>query len=204
MAAHSETHLLILGDSITAGCDETGVTAENAWPQLVLQGLERAGVNVKLTVSALHGAYTDYAIRRFDRMVSRHSPDAVLILLGSNDAGPASDLPTTTPAEYRSNLSEIVDRCLRLDARPFITSPLPRTDRTCDYGIEQYARAAANVAASSRVPFLDLYAAFCEVDDFAALVPDGQHPGPTGNRLMASLVVDTLADPLAAMSRSAD
>ncbi len=204
MAAQSEIRLLILGDSITAGCDETGVTSENAYPQLVLRELERAGVNVELTVSALHGAYTDYVIRRFERMVARHSPDAVLILLGSNDAGPASDQPATAPAEYQSNLSEIVNRCLFLEAQPFVASPLPRTDRTCDYAIEQYVQAAAAVAKSFGVPFLDLHGAFCQEEKFAALVPDGQHPGPAGNRLMASLVVAALAEPLAAMSRSAE
>ena len=204
MADQSDIRLLILGDSITAGCDETGVTVENAWPQLLLRKLEQTGVNVELTVSALHGAYTEYVIRRFDRMVTRHSPDAVLILLGSNDAGPASDQPATAPTEYQSNLSEIVARCLQIEARPFIASPLPRTDRICDYGIDQYAAVAADVAASFRVPYLDLHAAFCEAIDFAALVPDGQHPGPAGNRLMASLVVATVAEPLAAMSRTAD
>lgn len=185
--------LVILGDSITAGCNETGVTAETTYPTLLDHSLKLAGLDVELIVSALHGVYTDYAVRRFDRMVLGHFPDHVLILLGSNDAASTESRSAASPDEYRTGLKSLVELCLEWNIVPIVASPTPRCDVACQYSMTQYVEAARGVAQQFGIEFADLFERFSDAGAHADLLPDGLHPSPAGNKVIADALAELLA-----------
>ena len=184
--------IVLLGDSITAGCHETGVTSESTWPALLKQQLDVAELDVELIVSALHGVYVDYAIRRFTRMVARHQPDHVLILLGSNDATSTKLRPRSSASDYRDGLESLIGLCRQLGASPIIASPPPRTDDGDNDLLRDYADVSSDLSETTGVEFIDLFDGLSQVAFLAELLPDCQHPNPSGNRIIAELVAERL------------
>lgn len=176
--------LLILGDSITAGCVETGVTSENAYPRLLSDALGENALGVEIVVSALHGVYADYAIRRFDRMVLRYRPNFVLIFLGANDAGPSGDRSPIAPEQFQADLTLLVTRCVEAGIAPCVASPIPCTSDRCDYPMIDYAVAARESARQCDVSYVELFEPFSQAGG-VELLPDGLHPNPQGNIVIA-------------------
>lgn len=187
----SKPRIVLLGDSITVGCRETGVTAQTTYPSCLKALLDRGGVDVELIVSALHGVYMDYAVRRFERMVGRHKPDYVVILLGANDAVPAGSNAVTSPEYFQTSLETLVRKCVFQGAIPIIASPPPRSDTRCCELLRSYAKAAGTFAAKAGLPFVDLFTRLNEERFLNELLPDCQHPTPAANRIIAEFVAET-------------
>ncbi len=194
----SRPRIVLLGDSITAGCHETGVTSETTWPALLKPLLNAAELDVELIVSALHGVYVDYAVRRFTRMVARHQPDHVLILLGSNDAASTQMRPRISAEHYRDGLESLVGLCRQHSASPIIASPPPRTDDGDNDLLCDYADVSSNLSETTGVDFIDLFGGLSKVEFLSELLPDCQHPNPSGNRIIAELVAKRLVTILSA------
>lgn len=194
----SRPRIVLLGDSITAGCHETGVTSETTWPALLKQLLDAAGLDVELIVSALHGVYVEYAIRRFTRMVANHRPDHVLILLGSNDAASTHVRPSISSDNYRAGLEALVGLCRRHGASPIVVSPPPRTDDGDNDLLRDYAAVSSDLSETASVEFIDLYRGISKIEFLSELLPDCQHPNPSGNRIIAELVAKRLVTILSA------
>lgn len=192
--------LLILGDSITAGCVETGVRPENSYPGLLRDAFKRESLDVDVVVSALHGVYVDYALRRFDRMVLRHRPDYAMIFLGANDAGSTDARPAVPPEQYTADLSALIEQCRQNDIQPLVVSPIPCASDRCRHRMTQYADAAREAAGRTDAVFVNLYQAF-EKAGGVALLPDGLHPNPQGNIAIAISLAVVLT-PMLQMARS--
>ncbi|MHC4877464.1 MAG: SGNH/GDSL hydrolase family protein [Planctomycetota bacterium] len=186
----TEPRIVLLGDSITVGCRETGVTAETTYPNCLNRLLARSGLDVELIVSALHGVYMGYAVRRFERMVGRHRPDFVLILLGANDAVPAGGQASTSVDDYHAALDTLIRQCVLIGATPIVTSPPPRSDEKCRLLLQGYATAARTLAVTSALPFVDLFTGLSDERFLSELLPDCQHPNPSANEIIAALVAD--------------
>ncbi len=186
----NKPRIVLLGDSITVGCRETGVTPQTTYPSYLKKLLDREGIDVELIVSALHGVYMSYAVRRFERMVGRHNADYVLILLGANDAVPAGANSTTSTEDFREALETLVSQCVLNGAIPIIASPPPRADARCSALLRSYADAARSFAASSELPFVDLFSRLADERFLSELLPDCQHPNPTANEFIAELVAE--------------
>ena len=203
---HEATRIVILGDSVTVGCGYCGVSDDTRYVHLLESELAKAGLNIELIPSALDGVDTAYAIRRFQRMVGAFQPDHVLVMLGANDASPPGTRRRIAPVEYRENLHKIVERILALDARPLLASPIPRWnsetgDPTQHELMQPYATAVDDVAAHYLVPCANVYNRFCSHGVLESLIPDGIHPGPLGQQLIAETIFDTLV-PLLRDTRS--
>src|SRR5688572_20778537 len=110
------TRLLFVGDSVTAGY---GLVPSLAYPHLVAARLADRGLAVDVVVDALDGADSAYVLKRFDRMVTSHDPDWVVVALGLNDARPPKSALAPTggaqvgatqprssraPAEFAANI----------------------------------------------------------------------------------------------------
>jgi lysophospholipase L1-like esterase len=54
-----------------------------------------------------------------------------------------------------------------------------------NYMLREYAEAARQVAATERVPLVDLFDLFVTRPDGLSLIPDGNHPWPEGHALIA-------------------
>ena len=184
--------IVLLGDSITVGCRETGVTAQTTYPSYLKRQLGRAGLDVELIVSALHGVYMGYAVRRFERMVGRHNPNYVMIMLGANDAVPAGRNSRTSPEDFQTALESLVRLCTLTKATAIIASPPPRSDARSSFLLKSYAETARSIADQSELPFIDLFTTLNEERFLNKLLPDCQHPSPAANRIIADLVLDCL------------
>ncbi|MGZ0174870.1 MAG: SGNH/GDSL hydrolase family protein [Planctomycetales bacterium] len=188
----NDVRLLILGDSITAGCVETGVPPQNSYPSLLRDAFNRESLDVTVIVSALHGVYVDYVLRRFDRMVLRHQPDNVLIFLGANDAGATETRPAISPDQFAADLVSLVSRCRENDISPVIASPIPCAMDRCLHPMNQYADASRDTARRCKAGFVDLFNAF-DRSGGLALLPDGLHPNPHGNTVIARTLATALS-----------
>lgn len=197
------SRLVIVGDSVAAGYGLPAGSSACTWPALVDQRLRAAQLEVELRVSALEGADTRYALRRFERLVTRHEPDHVLLALGLNDAHPPGERTAISPAEYQQNLFALVDRVLSIGALPLVASVTPRRltsgpETNWSDLVEPYVAAAHELARGCGLPWIDVFGRFLEQRDLWALIPDGTHPAAEGHRLLA----ETLAPPLVDLLRS--
>ncbi len=176
--------LLILGDSITVGDMGAGISPETAYHSLVADAFRRAGLEVEIIISALHGVYASYALRRFNRMVLCHNPDYVLIFLGSNDAGSTKMRATITPEDYRIGLHSLAELCLKHNIAPILVGP-PRIDIDCQFSMKLYFEASRKVSQDLVIPFVDLFVKFSNVECLSQYFPDGLHPNLEGSQIIA-------------------
>lgn len=195
--------ILVLGDSVTAGCTFSGTTSSTCYVERLRALLEAAALDVEVVASALEGIDTGYAVKRFSRMVTVHEPDLVLVMLGLNDALPPGQREPASPDTYRQNLLGLVDRILAIDARPILVTPNPRpsllTDDSPDGALDEpnhlmtpYAVAVREVADHYQIPCVDIYDRFVAAGGLTLLVPDGTHPNPAGHVLIAQALADLL------------
>jgi len=194
--------VVVLGDSVTQGAGFSGVTESTCYVSLLRSELAEAGLAARLTASALHGVDTQYALKRFDRMVGRLRPDVLIVALGLNDALPPGGRGTCHPDHYARNLSQLTERALEIDARPILSTPSPRLDtassESASRTMQPYAERAREVAEHYRLPLIEVYGRLIEQRDLDRLLPDRLHPGPAGHRLIADQFARTLVPLLGA------
>jgi lysophospholipase L1-like esterase len=183
-------HVVLFGDSVTVGKGFSGVDEDTNYVTVLGHLLRKAGTSTRLTASALDGLDSGYALRRFDRMVTRLTPNIVGISIGLNDAKPAGNRDKCDPDSFTQNLSHLVERCLEIDAHPVLSTPPPRTDSENTMGrgttvMAPYAECVRHVANLYYLPLVDVYHAFASRHDLSSLLPDGLHPGPPGHQIIA-------------------
>ena len=189
--------LLLLGDSVTVGTGFSGVDDESCYVALLKTELRCAGARMNIRSSALDGADTGYALRRFDRMVARLSPDVIVISLGLNDARPPGTRSRNSPAGYAENLERLTEKSLAIDVRPVLCTPPPRLDVFEDgqpawKTMRPYAEAVRGVAEKYNLPLIELFDEFVSRQDLDSLLPDRLHPGRAGHELIARQFARTL------------
>lgn len=79
VASANPLKLLVVGDSISAGY---GVASGEGWVDLLPKSLT---VDMDVTNASISGETTVGGLARFDGLLSKHSPDIVVIELGGND-----------------------------------------------------------------------------------------------------------------------
>jgi acyl-CoA thioesterase I len=204
------TRLLFVGDSVTAG---HGLVGAPAYPQLVANRLAERALDVEVIVDALDGADSAYVLKRFDRMVTSHDPDWVVVELGLNDARPpraapsqigaSQPRPPRPPAEFAANMLAIIDRLLAIGARPVLLVPTPRFDSedaaSSDRGslMAPYVAVLRDLAATLRLPTIDVYQVLLSEPELPELIPDGVHAGKEGHATIADVVTEELLTLLA-------
>jgi len=189
--------LLLLGDSVTVGAGFSGVDDESCYVTLLKAELRGAGARMDIRASALDGADTGYALRRFDRMVARLSPDVIVISLGLNDARPPGKRSSNSPERYAANLELLTEKSLKIDIRPILCTPPPRLDvfengQPAWKTMHPYAEAVRRVASKYSLPLIELYDEFIARHDLESLLPDRLHPGRTGHQIIARQFARTL------------
>jgi acyl-CoA thioesterase I len=171
--------VLFLGTSLTAGL---GIDPGQAYPALIQQKIDSAGLNFRVINAGVSGETSAGALRRVDWLLRQ--PTAVLVLeTGANDG-----LRGLPPNQLRTNIQAIFDRAKQQRPRPKLVLLGMRVP--LNYG-RTYSR-----------EFQAVYQELAEAND-AALVPfllegvggvpglnqaDGMHPTAAGQRLMAKTV----------------
>jgi acyl-CoA thioesterase-1 len=180
--------IVFLGTSLTAGL---GVDPESAYPALIQQKLDSAGLPYTSVNAGVSGETSAGALRRVDWVL--REPAAVLVIeTGANDG-----LRGLDPDTLRVNIQEIIDRANRQQPKPRIV--LVGMQALPNYGMG-YARR-----------FREVYSELAERND-VPLVPflledvagkqalnqaDMVHPSAAGHRIMAETVWRVLQPVLA-------
>ena len=164
-AALAARTILVFGDSLSAGY---GISGESAWPSLLAKRLREKGIDYSVVNASISGETTSGGRSRLDDALNKHTPDIVIIALGSNDG--LRGLPIAT---LRDNLLAMTDTAQKRKARALIVGQrLPP-----NYGpyAEQFRRVFAEVATARKAAFVDFLL------DGVALTPelfqpDNLHP----------------------------
>ena len=164
-AALAARTILVFGDSLSAGY---GISGESAWPSLLARRLQEKGIDYSVVNASISGETTSGGRSRLDDALNKHTPDIVIIALGSNDG--LRGLPIST---LRDNLLAMTDTAQKRKARALIVGQrLPP-----NYGpyAEQFRRVFVEVATARKAALVDFLL------DGVALTPelfqpDNLHP----------------------------
>ncbi len=175
----------------------------------------RSGQMAEINVynSGFPGDTTLELLKRFDRDVTQHSPNVVVLLVGSNDMfypGHMLDLAT-----YQKNLNTLLDRIKYIGAQAvlmtaprflknFLIENFPETINhpvSLEERLDTLNRTIRETADERDIPLVDVYTLIDPVDDTVSslvLNPansgknDGMHMTAAGYRVIAENVYKTL------------
>ena len=169
----------------------------------------------KVYNSGFPGDTTLELLKRFDRDVANHFPDAVVLLVGSNDMfypGHMLDI-----AAYQKNLNALLDRINNINAEAvLLTAPrfiknllianFPETinhPKSLDERLDMLNAVIRETAAERYIPLVDTYSLITPVDETAASLvlnaansgrTDGMHMTDEGCKVIAGNVYKALKD----------
>jgi acyl-CoA thioesterase-1 len=178
-AATERRSVLFLGTSLTAGY---GLEPEQAYPALIQQRIDSAGLPYQVVNAGVSGETSAGALRRVDWLF--REPVAVLVVeTGANDG-----LRGLPPDTLRANIQGIFDRAKQLRPQPRLVllgmRMPPNYGRAYTEEFQEVYRELARRNDAALVPFL-----LEGVGGVPRLnQPDGVHPTVEGQRRMAETV----------------
>ena len=181
--AASAPVIMFVGTSLTAGL---GVEPDQAYPALIQQKIDSAGLNYRVVNAGVSGETSAGALRRIDWLL--REPVAILVLeTGANDGLRGQD-----PDSIRANVQAVIDRVhvTQPQARVVLVgmNSMPNLGRAYSSRFEGVFPALARANELPIVPAL--LAGVGGVDSLNQ--PDGIHPTPEGHRRLAANVWQTL------------
>jgi acyl-CoA thioesterase-1 len=171
--------VLFLGTSLTAGL---GLEPEQAYPALIQQKIDSAGLEYRVVNAGVSGETSAGALRRVDWLF--REPVSVLVLeTGSNDG--LRGLPSDS---LSANIQAIFDRARRLQPPPRLVllgmRMPPNYGRAYTQAFQEVYRDVARRNNAALVPFL--------LEGVGGIPnlnqPDGIHPTAEGQRRIAATV----------------
>lgn len=210
--------IVAFGDSTTA--PREGL--ERPYARVLAEELPRRGLHATVINAGVPGNDTTQALARLDADVLAHKPDLVIVQFGINDGmidvwkDPPATASRVSKENFRRNLREVVRRIRAAGAvailmtpnplrwspilRPLYSKPPYRPDDPggLTFILAEYAQIVRDVAAAEKMPLVDVYAAFeahgkrpgHSIDE---LLLDGAHPNDAGHRIVADLLLETIA-----------
>jgi len=178
-----EPVVMFVGTSLTAGL---GVEPDQAYPALIRQKIDSAGLHYRVVNAGVSGETSAGALRRIDWLL--REPVAVLVLeTGANDGLRGQD-----PDSIRGTLQAIIDRIHA--AQPATRILLVGMNAMPNLGNEYVTRFQAIYPAVARANRLPMVPALLEgVGGIDSLnQPDGIHPTSAGHRRLAANVWQVL------------
>jgi acyl-CoA thioesterase-1 len=184
-AVGAQVHVAFLGDSLTAGL---GLLAQQAYPQVVVEMLEKEGYHVEPVNAGMSGDTTAGGLRRVEPLLSGNTRILVLAL-GANDA-----LRGLTTQQTHDNLAQIMDVALSKGVFILLCGMEAPTNLGPDYR-ESFRNVYINLLREyqgriSFVPFLLEGVA----GNPALNQADGVHPTAAGARIIAQTIYPKLRD----------
>ncbi len=202
--------IVFLGDSITHQCLYTQYVEDffyTRFPKMRLT-LHNAGVG---------GAQAWDALQRFDRDVADFQPRYVTILLGMND-GRYQPFNDEIFGTYRQDMSELLTQIEAIGATPIPMTPTmfdaraarlrdnnrrdPESTALYNSVLTYFGTWLREVAVESGYGFVDMWGPLNTItleqrknDPRFTLIEDAVHPGPSGQVVMATAVINDLGLP---------
>lgn len=172
--------VVFVGTSLTAGL---GVEVEDAYPALVAQKIDSAGLAYEVVNAGSSGETSAGALRRIDWVLQQRPVDVLVLETGANDGLRALDVDST-----RANIRKILERvrAVQPEAKVLLVQ----------------MEAPPNLGADYTTRFRSMYPALAEGND-VTLIPfllegvagvdtlnqgDGIHPNEAGHRMLAETV----------------
>ncbi len=185
--------VVFLGTSLTAGY---GLDASQAYPALIQQKIDSAGLPFEAVNAGVSGETSAGALRRLDWLL--HEPTAVLVIeTGANDGLRGQDLDSLA-----GNIQTIIDRANGLTPRPRIV--LAGMRMLSNYGssyVRQFEAVYPELARRNALPLVPfLLEGVAGVDSLNQA--DQIHPTAAGQRIIAETVWRTLQPVLEASQRA--
>jgi acyl-CoA thioesterase-1 len=182
-AAAGELHIMVLGDSLTAGY---GLPRQAAFPVRLQAALEGRGFTVRVSNAGISGDTSAGGLARLDWSLSDR-PDLMIIELGANDA-----LRGLNPQQTRQNLSKIISRLRQQQILPLLAGMKAPRNLGEDY-YTKFDRLYPELARQFSLPY---YPFFLEG---VAGVPglnqeDGLHPNAAGVEVIVRGILPLVED----------
>ena len=170
--------ILVIGDSISAGY---GMQLSESWPRLLQNRLDDNGHQYRVMNSSITGDTTQGGLTRLPRLLSRHSPEIVIIELGGNDGLRGVGISVT-----RQNLSGIIEQSQAIDAKVILTGIRlpPNYGNTYTEGFYASYTELQEQYGILLVPFFMENVAF----DPALMQSDGIHPNAAGQPVLLDTI----------------
>ena len=168
-AAAEAVRLLVLGDSLTAGF---GLAPEDAFPARLERRLAAEGLHVEVLNAGVSGDTTAGGRARLGWALA-DKPDAVIVVLGGNDA-----LRGIDPAETRANLDAILAELGRRRLKVLLTGMMAPRNLGPDYA-RTFDAIYPELAAKHHVALDPFFLEGVALNP-ALNQPDGIHPNPRG------------------------
>lgn len=171
--------IVFLGTSLTAGL---GLEPEQAYPALIQQKIDSAGLGYRVVNAGVSGETSAGARRRIDWLL-RETVSVLVVETGANDG-----LRGLPPDSLRANIQAVIDRARAMRPAPKIVlvgmRVPPNYGRTYSQRFETLYAELARANDAELVPFL--------LEGVGGVPPlnqaDGIHPTAEGQRLMAETV----------------
>lgn len=186
--------LACVGDSITQGAGAgKGMAYPTQLQALLGEGWVVGNFGVSGRTLLRMGDYPYWNEEAY-KMALASKPDAVIIMLGTNDTKPQN---WEHKAEFQGDYRDLVKSFLDLPSKPrvFICRPVPVPGKG-NYGINDTALQEqmpvyAKLAEELKVDVIDMYAA---LDGKPELLPDSVHPNDEGAGEMAKAAAKALTE----------
>jgi len=204
--------IVALGDSTTNCVGKAEVTEATAWRSLLAADLaRRLRRPVEVINAGVDADVAPLALARLQRDVLDRKPDLVVIMLGTNDAGffrpprGVADTPRVPLDEFEKTMREIIHRIRATGAGVVLATSVPMSgnywlrdlaaykEHGLNYLVAQYADVVRRLATESCLPLAEVQEAFQKHPERDALIPDGIHPDPRGQRLIADTLLPVLS-----------
>ncbi|MGE9297288.1 MAG: SGNH/GDSL hydrolase family protein [Puniceicoccales bacterium] len=186
--------IAFLGDSIT----EQGARSSSGYVNLVEAGLKANGIEVTVIPAGRSGHKSNQMLERLERSVLEKNPQWMTLSCGVNDVWHRER--GVSLEDYKTNITEIVDRCDAADVNVIIltATPIRESDNELNQKLAGYNEFLRELAKSRGLPLADTSAAFWEVIEANAetsysnnyLTSDGVHMNPLGDLVMATEVLE--------------
>lgn len=111
-SAYTSEKILIFGDSLSSGY---GISIEDSWTELLTKKIKKRKSTLSVVNRSISGETTSGGIRRLPKLLSKLSPQIVIIELGANDA--LRGLPLS---QTKKNLKKMVELSIKSGAKPLI------------------------------------------------------------------------------------
>ena len=182
-SAASDTRLLILGDSLSAGY---GLLQAQSWVSL-LQNIwhdEQRGIDV--INAAISGETTDGGLARLPRLLEQHQPTHVLIELGGNDG-----LQGHNVSKLHNNLTQMVQLVKDYGAKVYLQDMEIPTNYGRRYN-QMFSNTFEQVADAEAIPLIPFFLQDIALNE-ELMQRDGIHPNADGQPLIADFMYRQLS-----------
>ena len=210
--------VVLFGDSMVKGI---GVDSADTFGYKLAQQFSESGATVSFVNAGKVADRTDIALSRMQQDVVVKRPDVVLIMYGAFDAMVDSgQTKARVPLNvFEKQVTQIVSFLKGIDVTPILmTAPpvgmAPSMDREPyssagpNFLLKIYMEKCREIAQASRIPLVDHYQAWMEMEengvDLNTLRLDGFHPNPLGHKKMAELIQPVLKGELGPLFSSTD